>query len=318
LETRTHGTPVALSVALTLLAGCGRTNPPALEPAHAVPTALADSAVVARGRYLVNGPAHCVACHTPAGPLTPVDPERPPSLVGGYGFAVPGGTVRAPNLTPDPETGIGRRSDPDPVRALRFGRRPDGRALLPYMGYQGMSDEDPVAVLSYLRTLTPIRSAVPVHDVNVLGRILIGLVVQPHGPSARPARRSPVGPAIERGEYLTKHVALCVACHTRRSRTGGFVGGRFAGGFPMPDDSDPSRELVTPNLTPDPETGHIAHWTEDALVARFRAGRLLAGSPMPWASYALMRETDLRSIYRYLASLPPVRRPVRPTVSSTR
>ena len=308
--------PAAVA-SLTLLVACAaRRLPPAVGANGEPLIAVDEPAVIARGRYLVTGPAHCQGCHTPQGPLAALDPRDPEPLVGGYGFRVPGGTVRAPNLTSDPETGIGARTDAELVGALRYGRRSDGAPLLPFMELQGLSDEDLVAVLSYLRTLAPARSDVRVRDVSFFGRLLIWLFVGPKEPLEPPPRRSPTGPTIERGEYLANHVAGCVGCHTRRSRTGGYKGARFSGGYRMADEIDASRELVTPNLTPDPETGSVARWTEDEFVARFRAGRRMPGSPMPWASYAIMKDADLRAIYRYLMAVPPVRHDVSPVVRS--
>lgn len=302
---------------MMLLAACAARRLPTAVGADGEPlTAVDEPAVVARGRYLVTGPAHCQGCHTPKGPLAALDPGDLEPLVGGYVFRVPGGTVRAPNLTSDSETGIGARTDTELVGALRYGRRSDGAPLLPFMELQGLSDEDLVAVLSYLRSLAPVRSEVRVRDVNFFGRLLIWLFIGPKEPSEAPPRQSPTGPTIERGEYLANHVAGCVGCHTRRSRTGGFKGPRFSGGYRMADEIDPSRELVTPNLTPDPESGHVAHWTEDEFVERFRAGRRMPGSPMPWSSYAIMKDADLRAIYRYLMSLPPVHHDVSPVVRS--
>jgi Cytochrome c len=301
-----------LAVALTLLTECGVTRLQTPTWADGAPlVAVEDSAVIARGRYLVNGPAHCVACHTVKGPLTPVDLDHPPALVGGHTFLVSGGKVRAPNLTSDPETGIGGRTDEELVEALRYGRRHDGKALLPFMELQGTSDADIVAVLSYLRSLAPVRSEVKVREINWFGRRLVGLFVHARGPSSEPPRRDPTGPSVELGQYLAK-LAMCAGCHTRRSKTGGYKNERFSGGYRMADELDPSRELVTPNLTPDPETGRIVHWTEDRFVARFREGRTVPGSPMPWNSFTLMEEGDVRSIYRYLMSLAPVRNDVGP------
>ena len=71
-------------------------------------------------------------------------------------------------------------------------------------------------------------------------------------------------------------------------------------------DDDASRVFVTPNLTPDPKTGHIAGWTEEQFLARFRAGRLIEGSHMPWSLFGRMSDDDIRAIYRYLRTLPPV------------
>ena len=62
---------------------------------------------------------------------------------------------------------------------------------------------------------------------------------------------------------------------------------------------------MTPNLTPDPTTGHIYSWSEDDFVARFRKGRLLPAALMPWGAFGRMTDDDLRAIYRYLRSLPP-------------
>jgi hypothetical protein len=82
------------------------------------------------------------------------------------------------------------------------------------------------------------------------------------------------------------------------------------------------RKFVTPNLTPDPATGRIANWTEEIFIARARTGKGAEGSPMPWANYARMTDDDLRAIYRYLRSLPPLHNntgdSVRPVEVATR
>lgn len=299
------------AIAIGLVSACALSAPPApVTPGGAPLAALSDPAVIARGDYLVNGPGHCAACHSEAGPLQAIEPTDPPALSGGYAFPVPGGTVRAPNLTPDSATGIGRLTDEELVGALRYGRRPAGGGLLPYMEAQGLSDEDLVAVLSYLRSRAPVRHAVRVREIGWLGRRLIGLLVQPRGPAGRPPTRSPAPPSAERGDYLANGIAACAACHTRRSRSGGYTGERFAGGLELRDELNPTLTLVTPNLTPDSETGRITRWTEEQFVARFRAGRKVPGSSMPWTFFAVMSDDDLRSIYRYLMSLGPVRHEV--------
>ena len=96
-----------------------------------------DPATIARGEYLVYGPAHCVECHTASveeydkfftgGPR--------PALTGGFQFALgPLGTLYSKNLTPDPETGIGRYTDGQVARMLRHNVRPDGRASITETG----------------------------------------------------------------------------------------------------------------------------------------------------------------------------------------
>lgn len=69
----------------------------------------------------------------------------------------------------------------------------------------------------------------------------------------------------------------------------------------------PGRRFVSPNLTPDRETGRIAGWSEEAFLTRFRAGPAYADSPMPWHTLGRMSDDDLRAIYRYLRSIPAVR-----------
>lgn len=233
--------------------------------------------------------------------------ERLP-LTGGYEWVTPMGTLRSPNITPDAETGIGRYTDGQLARMLRHNVRPDGRGTLPFMEFNNMSDEDVVAVISFLRAQEGIHRRVPDHEPNLLGRAIMTFQAHPRPPAGTPPARSPdAEPSIDRGAYLANAVASCAGCHTERNMLdGSYIGPRFAGGAVMELDDDPNRFFVTPNLTPDPQTGHIAQWSEDAFVARFRVGKVIKESHMPWGSFALMSDTDLRAIYRYLMSLEPV------------
>jgi hypothetical protein len=140
------------------------------------------------------------------------------------------------------------------------------------------------------------------------GKALFAFAIAPEGPGREPPRVSPPPLAtIERGKYLANDVALCVSCHTNRNlRTGEQLGPPFAGGQRMDFAADPTRVLVTPNLTPDPETGVIAGWSEEQFIARFRRGPVIPETIMPWGGYARMSDEDLRAIYLYLRSLPPV------------
>jgi hypothetical protein len=67
-----------------------------------------DPAIIERGRYLVFGPAHCAACHGPPDKVTAGTVEGTPPLAGGFSYPSPIGVLHFPNITPDPETGIGR------------------------------------------------------------------------------------------------------------------------------------------------------------------------------------------------------------------
>ncbi|HZS34191.1 MAG TPA: cytochrome c [Methylomirabilota bacterium] len=142
--------PVALAVAgLAALAVAGSSS--------------AQSDVVARGEYLVKI-MDCSGCHTPGALAGKPDFAR---RLGGsdVGFRVPGvGVVYPPNLTPDAEAGLGRWSDEQIVRAVKFGERPDGRRLIPVMpwpSYSALTDADVRALVAYLRTLPAVATPAP-------------------------------------------------------------------------------------------------------------------------------------------------------------
>lgn len=112
---------------------------------------------------------------------------------------------------------------------------------------------------------------------------------------------------MENGRYLAGSVANCWACHTSRNpATGELTGPLYAGATGFSDDNASDRTWNPPNLTPDPKTGRSAIFSEDDFVARFRAGRVIPGSPMPWQAFRLMTDDDIRAIYRFLRTLPPV------------
>lgn len=274
--------------------------------------ASTDAAVVERGRRLVYGPAACAYCHVPRGEWPRLDAGETLALTGAHEFPLPFGRIYSANLTPDAETGIGRRSDGELARILRHGVRADGRAAIPLMEFQGMSDEDLVAVISYLRARPAVRNPVPEHRLNLLGKALMAFAIAPDPTAARPPARSPVvAPTVERGAYLVRNVASCGGCHSERGRADGAI---LSGGEPMEAALDSGHLYVPPNLTPDPETGHIVGWSEEAFLARFRAGAAFADGLMPWSAYGRLSDDDLRAIYRYLRSLPPIRHATGPPV----
>lgn len=270
--------------------------------------ASTDPQVIARGAYLAYGPAHCVNCHTSgAAQKAASETGATPPLFGGNVFRLGVGNVHSPNLTPDKETGIGRYSDGELARVLRHGVLPDGRAALPFMEFQHLSDEDLVAIISFLRSQKPVRNFVPRHEFNLLGKALLAFVFEPVGPKRTPPKTSPAHAAtVERGEYVATSVAGCAACHTKRNRlNGNYVAAKFSGGNQFDIDGDNAHVLITPNLTPS-KHGRITDWDEERFVGRFGAGVGLEGTHMPWRQYQRMSETDKRAIYRYLRSLDPV------------
>jgi len=266
-----------------------------------------DPRVIERGRYLAEGPAHCMDCHVSEAHDAELREGKlfPPS--GGRSFVLPIGTFYSANITPDPETGIGGLSDEELARALRYGVRHDGRALMPFMPYQQISEEDLTAVLSYLRAQPPVHNAVPEHRLNILGKLVLAFVLKPEGPTGPVPDHMEPSPTAEYGKYLAYSVGECYGCHTLRDlRTGAFVGPPFGGGLEIEALGMPGVMVVSPNLTPDPETGRIAKWTEDAYVARMSTGIGPPGTHMSWSSFGRMTEDDHRAVYRFLRSVPPV------------
>ena len=267
--------------------------------------ATTDSATIERGRYLAYSAAGCAYCHLPKADWKRLDAGEQPPLSGNHVFPLPFGELHSPNLTPDATTGIGRRTDGEIARLLRHGVRADNRAAFPFMEFQHLSDADVIALLSFLRSQPPVANEVPDMQYNLMGKALMSFAIAPTSAPAPPPSESPVGPSVERGEYLANYVSSCVACHTNRGNTGNFIGPRFAGGQVMDIEDDPGHVYVTPNLTPDPTTGHIYSWSEDDFVARFRKGQIRPVALMPWGAFTRMTEDDVRSIYRYLRRLPP-------------
>jgi mono/diheme cytochrome c family protein len=303
---------VIVGLVITVLVRWDRTFDAPVPDIHA----STDSAVIARGRYLAYGPAHCAYCHNTTETAAALDRGEQPPLSGGAVFAIPVGTFRTPNLTPDSATGIGAVSDGQLARMLRHGVRRDGRAAVPFMNYHALSDADLTALVSFLRSQPPVSHLVPPHDLNLLGKAVMAFVIKPIGPASNPPSESPpVGSTVERGAYLVGAVAECADCHTERSMVDGhFTGPRLAGGSAFPVEGEPDLMVVPPNLTPDPKTGRIAAWTEDQFVARFRRGPLIPETPMPWKAFGRMTDDDLRAIYRYLRTVVAVERDPGPSL----
>jgi len=277
-----------------------------------------DPKVIETGRYIAYGPGHCVGCHTNASQRKEVHDGGTPALVGGNIFHLPFGTVYTPNLTPDVETGIGKRTPQELARFIRYGVKHDNRAGLPFMDFHDMSDSDLTAIVSFLYSQKPVRHEVPKSTFNIVGKALLAFVIEPRGPSGPILEESPaMEPTVERGKYVANNIAVCATCHTKRSMMdGSYLTAKFSGGMEMSNDADETKKFVTPNLTPDPQTGRITSWSEEQFVGRFGVGMGQPGSHMPWKQYQRMSSTDLQAIYRYLKSLPPVVNNTGPTVQA--
>jgi mono/diheme cytochrome c family protein len=271
--------------------------------------ASSDPEVIGRGEYLVKGPAHCVECHaTTTGGTRVVADRDSVALSGGARFSIgPLGTLYASNLTPDPETGIGRYSDPQLARMLRHGVRPDGRASLPpLMPYGDMSDDDLVAVISYLRAQRPVRNTVPKNEWTLVGKVMRTFVsaAKPRLDVTPPPAAPPAAPTVARGAYIARSVANCGGCHTAYNPlTGAPTVPAYSGGSPV-------EAFNPPNITPRPGSALMKFPDRDTFVARFMfGGRQYAGSPMPWEAFAKMAPEDIAALYEFLHAQAPAGEP---------
>ncbi len=279
--------------------------------------ASTDPATIARGEYLVTGPAHCTECHVSSAAefQRACEDNAPVPLTGGYRFPLgPLGTLYSKNLTPDPETGIGRYTDPQIARMLRHGVRPNGEASIPLlMPYGNMSDDDIVAILSFLRAQPPVRHVVPDDEWTLLGKVMRTFVAaaKPNLDVNPPRTSPPSQPTVTRGEYLARSVANCGGCHTAfNEMTGVPAAPAFSGGNlmePTPQTTiDRSIRFRPPNITPHDGSALMKFPDRATFVARFKAGgRHYEGSPMPWEAFGRMSSEDIGALYEFLHAQPP-------------
>lgn len=278
--------------------------------------ASTDTAVIARGRYLVYATAHCADCHAPDAAREQMFRGEEVPLTGGSGEMTFLGDWTAPNLTSDTATGIGKVSDGQLARLIRHGINRENRIALPFKdAYADMAEEDLVAIISFLRTLPPQPGIAPEKKVNILGKITLAYFLEPYTAEHTPRAVFRPEATVAYGDYIANTLGRCQSCHTPRNlKTGEFLGAPLSGGMPFKSRLNPGMVYVTRNLTPDPATGHITAWSEEVFVNRMKAGAVYPDSPMPWGSYRRMSDTDLRALYRYLRSLDPVRHDVGPTL----
>jgi mono/diheme cytochrome c family protein len=287
---------LAAAAAVMLAIGVAGVAPPDIGDAEAQPRPQPS---VERGRSLVEGIAGCGNCHTPKGPAGDLPGMN---LAGGPVFDEPPFRAVAPNITPDPETGIGRWTDAQIATAIREGRRPDGSVIGPPMPielYRGISDRDLAAMVAYLRTVPPVRHAVEKSQYRIP-------LPPDYGPPVANVPDPPADDPVARGRYLAGPVGHCIECHTpmieggRRdwSRTG--AGGQSFDG--------PWGTSVAANITPGRTRG-IGGWTEAQIIRAVTQGVSADGRrlfpPMGYAYYARMNARDLRDLVAYLRSLPP-------------
>jgi mono/diheme cytochrome c family protein len=218
------------------------------------------------------------------------------------------GTVRAANLTPDNETGLGLWSEAEIVRAIRNGEDRDGHLITPVMPYEWfheMSDRDALAVARYLKVQPPVHNEID-SDHNLVYALAETFVLRVKSGSHQQAPERAATPQY--GAYLANHVALCADCHTPR---GGLQSrpqkDKLFAGDASPPDGFPANPA---NLTPDEETG-IGEWSEADFLRTIHTGKDPEGHElhefMPFQQFQRMSDDDLRAIYHYLRAVPPIR-----------
>ncbi len=271
---------------------------------------------IKRGDYLANHVNVCMDCHSTrdytlfSAPLVPGTLGKGGELFDQRaGFP---GAFTSKNITP---YGIGDWTDGEIYRAITTGVSRDGHAffpVMPYPYYGSMDEEDAKSIIAYLRTLKPIENKPAESKADFPFNFILNTIPKKAQPTKRPADTN----VLASGKYLV-NIAGCVECHTQADKGQIIAEKMFAGGreFALPNGT-----LITPNITPDKETG-IGNWTKDAFVARFKAFSDSTYTPhkvgpkemqtlMPWMMYAGMTEQDLGAIYTYLMSLKPIKNPV--------
>jgi cytochrome c2 len=260
---------------------------------------------LARGKYLFTAAAGCIDCHSQHDANQANWPVIPGTEGSGEIFPLKGlpGDVVAPNITPDPDTGIGKWTDDEIARAIREGVDKDGRALfnlMPYEHYRTMSDEDLASVIVYVRTLPAVRHELPVTQLIFPVKYLIRSVPEPvTSPVPPPDSSTPVS----RGTYLA-NIAACSDCHTPQVKGQPIVGMNFAGGFVL---AGPWGSVASANITPD--ASGISYYDEKLFTDVMRTGMVHArklSAIMPTETYGGMTDQDLSDVFAYLKTIPPV------------
>jgi mono/diheme cytochrome c family protein len=253
---------------------------------------------IERGRYLAVL-SDCASCHTVPGSNQP--------FAGGRAIETPFGNIVAPNITPDPETGIGSWSDEQFDAAVRKGIARNGSHLypaMPYNAYTKMSRDDVLAIRAYLNTLVPVRNAVEANTLpfpfNIRAAMNVWNALYFKEGDYQPNPRQST--EWNRGAFLVDGPGHCGACHTPKTALGGDKTGQYLEGAYL-------QGWSAPDITNDSRLG-LGAWSKEDLVAYLKSGHnrvTAATGPMGEVvtlSTAFMTDPDLNAIATYLKSLP--------------
>lgn len=214
------------------------------------------------------------------------------------------GKVYGPNLTRGKGSRAASFKDEDWVRAIRHGVGPDGRGLfiMPSEEYQHFSDPDLGALIGFLKTVPPVDRERVAIELGPVSRVLLtaNKIKLPAAtidhPNVRPAAVA-TGVTVEYGRYVA---AGCIGCHGPN-----FSGGKIEVGPP----SWPEAANLTPH-----ESGRLAKWTEADFLNVIRSGKRPDGTevnPVMPRVFGQMDDTELKAMWAYFRTLPPVAKGVR-------
>ena len=254
---------------------------------------------VDRGHYLTEHLLQCFVCHSERDWNAPGAP--PIASRKGAGTVMSeraGRRIVAPNITPDVATGAGGWTDDMLARAIREGIGHDGRALywgMWYRSFAGLADEDLAAVVVYLRTLPPVRNALP-------PTVLPADEQAANARNPKPITAPVTGPATDDTKALGRYllgVADCAGCHTawEAPRNPGLFGGGNEVGRG-------SRKAFSANLTRH-ESG--VAYPREAFISVMHTGKGGSLHPiMPWTAFSGLTDDDLGAMYDALGDAYPV------------
>jgi mono/diheme cytochrome c family protein len=272
----------------------------ALFPLFAPGAAAQDARLVERGADLMNGIVACGNCHAQRDQKGMVLADK--GLSGGFVFDEEPFKAYAANITPDPETGIGRWTEAQLIRAIREGIRPDGSLIgppMPFPFYRRMADDDVKAIVAWLRAQPPVKNVVP----KSVYRIQLPPAWGP--PIKDKVTAPPRGNLVSYGEYLAGPLGHCMDCHTPWTQSGPDMRYAGAGGNPF---KGPWGTSVSANLTP--AGSGLRDWSDTEITRAIREGIGRNGArlkpPMAYDWYRNIDDADMKAIVAYLKTLKPL------------
>lgn len=286
-------------VALVAIAGGVVTRPTGIDPALLV-NVTGDAS---RGAT-VFWAGGCASCHAAESEGSAPDDSSPPLLSGGHRLETAFGVFVGPNISPDPQHGIGAWTLAQFADAMLRGVSPDKRhyyPVFPYTSYAKMTVQDVADLKAFLDTLPASDRPDAPHELRFPYSIRRGIGLWKLRYLKTEWVASAEGERAERGRYLVEALAHCGECHTPRDRFGGLDTRRWMAGAPNPTGSG-----MIPNLTPaklDWSAGDIAYYLETGFDPNFDT----AGGSMASVVKNLARISaeDRAAIAEYVKALPP-------------